>query len=80
MDLRRLRKTGGWSQTQLELASGIPRWKISAFESGYTQPTAEEMLAIKKALLELSQRRERELQGALLVQQDSAPAAEELSA
>lgn len=65
MDLRRLRKAARISQTELSLASGVPRWRISAAESRYITLRGSERVAIEDALAREVQRRKSELHNAL---------------
>lgn len=69
MDLRAIRQAADLSQQELELESGVSRWRISAHESGYLQLKPAELRAINTALIELGQRRATRLKRALATQQ-----------
>ncbi|HZF13895.1 MAG TPA: helix-turn-helix domain-containing protein [Thermoanaerobaculia bacterium] len=45
-----LRRTTGWTEGELAAASGIPRKRISRFESGELEPSREELEAMTAAL------------------------------
>lgn len=65
MDTRKIRRTVRLSQTELSLASGVSRWRISAAESGYITLRESEHVAIEDALAREVQRRKSELHNAL---------------
>ena len=54
--LRKWRKTLGVSQFRLAQTTGISRFRLSLFESGYLKLTRQEIDKIKRSLKRLSER------------------------
>jgi predicted transcriptional regulator len=55
--LKHLRRDSGLTQQELASACGVARWRIAHAEVGLARLTAEEMKAVRCALVEACERR-----------------------
>jgi len=64
-DLRELRAMAGFTQFDVARRSGVDRSKLSLAENGHVDLRPEEIVAIRKVLLERIESRAAELKGVL---------------